>query len=237
MGPAARAQRHPPGVPAGRPAGTGVLGAAATTSTGRSTAGGSPSPPSTGPAPACPPRCSPRSRSTPSATPAGPSGGASGGAGRAGLGHPVLSASAAAARGDAAAVGGHRHRSARAVDAGSPRVLRLRGGQVARIALEQQLPLGMFAETRYDVQEFDRAARRPALRGQRRRVRRATRGQEAYGERAMARSMRSTRLQPATEAVGTVMRELFAYHADTDLRDDAVVVCLDWCGPGGRCER
>ena len=106
------------------------------------------------------------------------------------------------------------------------------GTVVAPIALEQQLPLGMFAETRYDVQEFDLSrgtgcfvvsdgvwaadpvAGRP------------------YGERAMARSMRSTRLQPATEAVGTVMRELHAYHADADLRDDAVVVCLDWRGSG-----
>ncbi|MEE3921907.1 SpoIIE family protein phosphatase [Micromonospora sp. BRA006-A] len=42
----------------------------------------------------------------------------------------------------------------RAVDAGSPQLLRLRGGRVTPIALEQQLPLGMFAETRYDVQEF-----------------------------------------------------------------------------------
>ncbi|SCF12589.1 Serine phosphatase RsbU, regulator of sigma subunit [Micromonospora viridifaciens] len=118
----------------------------------------------------------------------------------------------------------------KAVDAGSPHLLRLRGGTIAPIALEQQLPLGMFAETRYDVQEFtvepgDRLfvvndgvyAAEPA-------------GQEPYGERAMARSMRSTRLQPATEAVGTVMRELHAYHADADLRDDAVVVCLDWRG-------
>ncbi|WP_406044771.1 serine/threonine-protein phosphatase [Micromonospora sp. NBC_00898] len=128
----------------------------------------------------------------------------------------------------------------KAVDAGSPHVLRLRGGAVTPITLEQQLPLGMFAETRYDVQEFgmepgDRLfvvsdgvyAADPA-------------GQEPYGERAMARSMRSTRLQPATEAVGTVMRELHAYHVDADLRDDAVVVCLDWRGSGRAddgCER
>ncbi|KAB1914422.1 PP2C family protein-serine/threonine phosphatase [Micromonospora sp. AMSO31t] len=118
----------------------------------------------------------------------------------------------------------------RAVDAGSPHVLRLRGGTVTPITLEQQLPLGMFAETRYDVQEFavepgDRLfvvsdgvyAAEPA-------------GREPYGDRAMARAMRSTRLQPATEAVGTVMRELHAHHADADLRDDAVVVCLDWRG-------
>ncbi|MEH0938540.1 PP2C family protein-serine/threonine phosphatase [Micromonospora psammae] len=121
----------------------------------------------------------------------------------------------------------------RAVDAGSPHVLRLRGGTVTPITLEQQLPLGMFAETRYDVQEFDLEP------GDRLFVvsdgvyAACPGGHETYGERAMTRSMRSTRLQPATEAVGTVMRELFAYHAETDLRDDAVVVCLDWRGTGG----
>ncbi|WP_320068758.1 PP2C family protein-serine/threonine phosphatase [Micromonospora sp. RTGN7] len=122
----------------------------------------------------------------------------------------------------------------RAVDAGSPHLLRLRGRAVARVPLEQQLPLGMFAETRYELQEFtvepgDRLfvisdgvyAAAPG-------------GREPYGERAMARSMRATRLQPATEAVGTVMRGLQAYHADADLRDDAVVVCLDWRGRGGQ---
>ncbi|MFC4149699.1 PP2C family protein-serine/threonine phosphatase [Micromonospora mangrovi] len=125
-----------------------------------------------------------------------------------------------------------RRGTVRAVDAGSPHVLRLRGGTVTRIDLEQQLPLGMFAETRYDVQEF---AVEP---GDRLFVvsdgvyAAAPDGQEPYGERAMARAMRSTRLQPATEAVGTVMRELHAYHAAADLRDDAVVVCLDWRGSG-----
>ncbi|MBM0233323.1 serine/threonine-protein phosphatase [Micromonospora sp. STR1_7] len=122
----------------------------------------------------------------------------------------------------------------RAVDAGSPHMLRMRGAVVEPVKLEQQMPLGMFAETRYELQEFqlepgDRvfvvsdgvwAAEPP--------------GQEPYGQRAMARSLRATRLQPATEAVGTVMRELHAYHVDSDLRDDAVVVCLDWHGPRER---
>ncbi|MFF5055073.1 PP2C family protein-serine/threonine phosphatase [Micromonospora sp. NPDC000663] len=122
----------------------------------------------------------------------------------------------------------------RVVDAGSPHLLRLRGAVVEPVKVEQQMPLGMFAETRYELQEFqlepgDRvfvvsdgvwAAEPP--------------GQEPYGQRAMARSLRATRLQPPTEAVGTVMRELHAYHADSDLRDDAVVVCLDWHGPRER---
>ncbi|SCL36539.1 Serine phosphatase RsbU, regulator of sigma subunit [Micromonospora nigra] len=122
----------------------------------------------------------------------------------------------------------------RAVDAGSPHVWRLRGAAVRRIPLDQQLPLGMFAETRYEVQEFtlepgDRLfvvsdgvwAADPS-------------GAEPYGDRAMTRAMRATRLQPPTEAVGTVLRELRAFHATGDLHDDAVVVCLDWRGFGDR---
>jgi hypothetical protein len=42
--------------------------------------------------------------------------------------------------------------------------------------------------------------------------------------------LRGTRLQPATEAVGSVMRGLHEYHVDEDLADDAVIVCLDWQG-------
>ena len=124
----------------------------------------------------------------------------------------------------------------RAVDAGSPQVMRVRGGTVSRVELEQQLPLGMFAETRYDLQEFDLDP------GDRLFVvsdgvwGADPTGRESYGERAMARSMRATRLQPPTEAVGTVMRELQAFHADADLRDEAVVVCLDWRGPAGRTD-
>ncbi|SCF11327.1 Serine phosphatase RsbU, regulator of sigma subunit [Micromonospora coriariae] len=122
----------------------------------------------------------------------------------------------------------------RAVDAGSPQMFRVRGAAVEPLKLEQQLPLGMFAETRYELQEFQLApgdrvfvvsdgvwAAEPA-------------GREPYGQRVMTRSLRATRLQPATEAVGTVMRELHAYHVDSDLRDDAVVVCLDWHGPRDR---
>ncbi|MEH1014736.1 PP2C family protein-serine/threonine phosphatase [Micromonospora sp. CPCC 206060] len=120
-----------------------------------------------------------------------------------------------------------------AVDAGSPRAVLLRGTSVRPLRLEQQLPLGMFAETRYEVQELllqpgDRLfvvsdgvySAEPG-------------GREPYGRRAMARAMRAACLQPATEAVGTVIRELHAYHDRVDLRDDAVVVCLDWFG-GGR---
>jgi serine phosphatase RsbU (regulator of sigma subunit) len=116
------------------------------------------------------------------------------------------------------------------IDAGSPRTWRVRGGTVAPVLLEHQLPLGMFEETRYGTQEFrltpgDRVfvvsdgvhAARPD-------------GRPEYGSKGLASAIRSTRLQPAPEAVATVMRELHAYHEKSDLEDDAVIVCLDWRG-------
>ena len=115
-----------------------------------------------------------------------------------------------------------------AVDAGSPRAVIARDGEVRQISLEQQLPLGMFGEIRYETQRFriepgDRLlivsdgvhAAAPG-------------GRLAFGDAALLSALRRTRLQPATEAVGTVMRSLRDYHAGTDPVDDAVTVCLDW---------
>jgi serine phosphatase RsbU (regulator of sigma subunit) len=115
-----------------------------------------------------------------------------------------------------------------AVDAGSPRAVIARDREIRTITLEQQLPLGMFGETRYETQRFllepgDRMLvvsdgvhmASPA-------------GRSPYGETALLTALRRTRLQPATEAVGTVMRDLREYHAGVDATDDAVTVCLDW---------
>ncbi len=45
----------------------------------------------------------------------------------------------------------------KAIDTGSPLAWRIRGGAVAPMVLDQQLPLGMFEETRYGVQNFEMA--------------------------------------------------------------------------------
>ncbi len=115
-----------------------------------------------------------------------------------------------------------------AVDAGSPHCLIARAGETEKVPLEQQLPLGMFGEAHYEIQRFslepgDRMlvvsdgvhAASPG-------------GQSRYGESALLSALRRTRLQPATEAVGTVMRGLRDYHAGVEPEDDAVMVCLDW---------
>ncbi|MBZ3901304.1 MULTISPECIES: PP2C family protein-serine/threonine phosphatase [Streptomyces] len=114
------------------------------------------------------------------------------------------------------------------VDAGSPRMLLLRDGEVTVVALDAQLPLGMFEETDYTAQEVtvepgDRlvfvsdgvySVLAP--------------GGEEYGERALARAVNATRLLPAADVPGAVLRELSGHRGTPVADDDALVVCLDW---------
>ncbi|MFD8307746.1 PP2C family protein-serine/threonine phosphatase [Streptomyces sp. NPDC059690] len=118
----------------------------------------------------------------------------------------------------------------RVVDAGSPRMLRLRDGAVTPVPLEAQLPLGMFEETDYTAQE---SRLRPgdrllfvsdgvhAV---------ADPGGEPYGERALARAVTATRLLPAADVPAAVLRELSGHRGRPEPDDDALVVCLDWFG-------
>ncbi|MEU4088333.1 PP2C family protein-serine/threonine phosphatase [Streptomyces aureus] len=119
----------------------------------------------------------------------------------------------------------------RVIDAGSPQMLRLRGRTVERVDFEAQLPLGMFEETDYRVQEFrvepgDRllfvSDGVHAVAGP---------GGEKYGEKALAMAITSTRLLPATEVPRAVLRELSGHRGLPRPEDDALVVCLDWHGP------
>jgi serine phosphatase RsbU (regulator of sigma subunit) len=116
------------------------------------------------------------------------------------------------------------------IDAGSPKVWRLRGGKVEPVELEPQLPLGMFEDTIYTAQHVrlesgDRLlfvsdgvydALSPAG--------------ERYSERALARAITSTRLLPPAQVPRAVLRELTTHRGSPDPEDDAMVVCLDWHG-------
>ncbi|MFE8949620.1 PP2C family protein-serine/threonine phosphatase [Streptomyces sp. NPDC007856] len=119
---------------------------------------------------------------------------------------------------------------AEVVDAGSPQMLRLRGGTVEHVTFEAQLPLGMFEETDYVAQEFqvepgDRlvfvsdgvyAVADPKG--------------EAYGDVALARAIQATRLLPAADVPRAILRELTGHRGRCAPDDDALVVCLDWHG-------
>ncbi|RSS35664.1 PP2C family protein-serine/threonine phosphatase [Streptomyces sp. WAC08241] len=117
-----------------------------------------------------------------------------------------------------------------AVDAGSPRLWRLRDRSVEPVSFEAQLPLGMFEDTVYTPQ---RLAVRPGDRllfGSDGVYDAASPDGETYGDRALARALIATKLLPSSQVPGAVLRELAAYHGDAPLEDDALVVCLDWHG-------
>ncbi|WP_433145913.1 PP2C family protein-serine/threonine phosphatase [Actinomadura nitritigenes] len=121
----------------------------------------------------------------------------------------------------------------RAVDAGSPKLYRMRGNLTEAIEFDEQLPLGMFGDSRYAVEEFtvepgDRlvivsdgvhAALSPA-------------GQP-YGAVALLQALRDTRLQEPPEAVRALIRHYVAYYEGGEPADDAVIVCVDWDGLPG----
>jgi serine phosphatase RsbU (regulator of sigma subunit) len=100
----------------------------------------------------------------------------------------------------------------RMIDAGSPRMLLVRGGQIRDMPLDAQLPLGMFGDTRYVEERTNLEA------GDRLFV--VSDGVHAAG--------RSTRLQPPAGAISSVMRNLRDYHAGAEVADDALIICLDW---------
>ncbi|MFI5671030.1 PP2C family protein-serine/threonine phosphatase [Streptomyces sp. NPDC051704] len=116
------------------------------------------------------------------------------------------------------------------VDAGSPRLWRLRGGAVEQIALEAQLPLGMFEDTVYTCQRFrllpgDRLfflsdgvydVLSPAG--------------ELYSLHALGRAVMNTRLLPPSQVPRAFLQELAGHRGAVDAADDAMVLCLDWHG-------
>ncbi|MFJ8717104.1 PP2C family protein-serine/threonine phosphatase [Streptomyces violaceus] len=118
----------------------------------------------------------------------------------------------------------------RAVDAGSPRLLRLRRGAVERVDFDAQLPLGMFEETDYVAQEFRAEPGDRLVFVSDGVYDVASPGGEAYGDIALARAIQSTRLLPAADVPRAVLRELNGHRGRHVADDDALVVCLDWRG-------
>ncbi|MEU3409115.1 PP2C family protein-serine/threonine phosphatase [Streptomyces sp. NPDC006670] len=120
------------------------------------------------------------------------------------------------------------------VDAGSPRLWRLRGGVVEPVALEAQLPLGMFEDTVYTCQRFQ------VLPGDRLVLLSdgvydvLSPAGEPYGLHALTRAVMNTRLLPPSQVPRALLEELPGYRGDVDAVDDAMVVCLDWHGRPGR---
>ena len=115
------------------------------------------------------------------------------------------------------------------VDAGSPRLLRLRDGEVRDQPLDPQFPLGMFETSEYVAQ---RVPLQPMDRlfvvsdG----VVEAVGASGRYGEAALHRFIRRTGSLAPLQAVRSLLGDLRSFLGDADLEDDAVAVCLDWTG-------
>ncbi|MFI8307064.1 PP2C family protein-serine/threonine phosphatase [Streptomyces sp. NPDC085927] len=120
-----------------------------------------------------------------------------------------------------------------AVDAGSPRMWRLRGKNVDALPFDAQLPLGMFEDTPYTSEYFQARPGDRFLIGSDGVYDAASSTGEKYSDRALARSLTATRLLPPAQVPGAVLRELATYRGETPVDDDALVVCLDWYGRTG----
>ncbi|MFE5768664.1 PP2C family protein-serine/threonine phosphatase [Streptomyces sp. NPDC056485] len=119
------------------------------------------------------------------------------------------------------------------IDAGSPRLWRLRGGAVEQVALEAQLPLGMFEDSVYTCQRFrvlpgDRLfflsdgvydVMSPAG--------------EPYSRHALSRAVMNTRLLPPSQVPRALLELLAGHRGGIEAADDAMVLCLDWHGRAG----
>ncbi|MEV1043985.1 PP2C family protein-serine/threonine phosphatase [Streptomyces sp. NPDC049916] len=115
------------------------------------------------------------------------------------------------------------------VDAGSPQLWLQRGRTVRRVELEAQLPLGMFEESQYTAQELAvEPGDRLLLLSDGVYEALSPLG-EAYGDRALARAIQSTRLLPAATVPRAMLGELAEYRGAETI-DDALVLCLDWFG-------
>jgi serine phosphatase RsbU (regulator of sigma subunit) len=117
----------------------------------------------------------------------------------------------------------------RVVDAGSPRAWLVRGGAIDALNLEAQLPLGMFAETRYVTQELyvQRGDRLMILSDG---VFDAVAADRRYADSALRRALSTSKGLPVGEAVRMVITDLIGFHGSAELADDAVVVSMDWHG-------
>ncbi|MFJ4876536.1 PP2C family protein-serine/threonine phosphatase [Streptomyces sp. NPDC088745] len=121
------------------------------------------------------------------------------------------------------------------VDAGSPRVWRLRDGVVEAVEMDGQLPLGMFEDSVYTTQNWE------VLPGDRLLFVSdgvydvASPAGERYSEKALARAIQATRLLPPPQVPRAVLHELAGHRGEVMAEDDAMIVCLDWLGrPDGQ---
>ncbi|TXS11490.1 serine/threonine-protein phosphatase [Streptomyces sp. adm13(2018)] len=116
------------------------------------------------------------------------------------------------------------------IDAGSPKVWRVRGGVVETIALEAQMPLGMVEDTVYVSQSFQIEPGDRLLFISDGIYDALSPSGEKYSLRALAASISNTRLLPAAQVPRAMLQELLGHRGSGPATDDSLVMCLDWHG-------
>ncbi|MEU0133051.1 PP2C family protein-serine/threonine phosphatase [Streptomyces sp. NPDC006296] len=116
------------------------------------------------------------------------------------------------------------------IDAGSPRVWRIRRGAIEAIDLEAQLPLGMFEDTAYTPQHFSVEPGDRLLFISDGVYDALSPGGEKYSLHALAKSINSTRLLPASQVPRAMLQELLGHRGSGPAVDDSLVMCVDWHG-------
>jgi serine phosphatase RsbU (regulator of sigma subunit) len=115
------------------------------------------------------------------------------------------------------------------VDAGSPRLWRLRHGKVDPLQPDAQMPLGLFGDTDYRSEQLHTSPGDRLLIASDGLYAAASPTGELFGDRLLERTIRATRLLRAAQVPAVMLRELAGHHGGTQL-DDAAVVCIDWRG-------
>lgn len=115
------------------------------------------------------------------------------------------------------------------VDAGSPRVWRLRAGVVEPLHPDHQTPLGMFGDTPFRVERLRAEPGDRLLIASDGVYGAVSPAGESFGDR-LERVLRATRLLRPSQVPTAVLRDVAEHHGG-DALDDAVVVCVDWHGP------
>ncbi|MBY8878222.1 PP2C family protein-serine/threonine phosphatase [Actinacidiphila acidipaludis] len=116
------------------------------------------------------------------------------------------------------------------IDAGSPRIWRVREGAVELIELEAQLPLGMFEDTVYEPQRFTVAPGDRLLFISDGVYDALSPVGEKYSLHALVNSINETRLLPAAQVPRAILQALLGHRGSGPAADDALVMCLDWTG-------
>lgn len=115
--------------------------------------------------------------------------------------------------------------------AGSPWLVRQRGGSVEQIGLEPQLPLGAFEGTSYHLQTVPIAAGDRFVLISDGFHAAAPAGRPRFGDTRLVAAVRSLRMLDPPEVARHLVRRLVEYHDGDPLGDDAAVMVVDWSPP------